>query len=339
MIPTKEQRDEIACLEQRSHDWFRARLGCVTGSCASYITRMSEAEKVLVKAIKAGPQETEGKRDFNTRINPLKKTDMDAYNKALAEGPKRETKEEFEARIAKLQEAANASPFSEGTLSYLYELASERNLRDVFVKDEELFNQYLMRVAISSSAIRWGEETEAMARLQYSRTTGNEVVEVGFVRHLSIDWYGDSPDGLVVDKESGLPIGAIEIKCPKGLSWIEYYHKFRKNEKLYNSYVTEYMKEHPEIDSDAFREDFLPLEKRLSFMNAETLKSLKVEYYWQCQSHCECHNVDWCDFIVYDQMQKGEIIIVRIYRNQADIDRLLSRIKIANDYIENEILG
>ena len=339
MIPTKEQRDAIACLEQRSHDWFRARLGCVTGSCVSYITRMSEAEKVLVKAIKAGPQETEGKRDFNARINPLKKTDMNAYKKALAAGPKRETKEEFEARIAKLQEAADASPFSEGTLSYLYELASERNLRDVFVKDEELFNQYLMRVSISSSAIRWGEETEAMARLQYSRTTGNEVVEVGFVRHLSVDWYGDSPDGLVVDKESGLPIGAIEIKCPKGLSWIEYYHKFRKNERLYNSYVTEYMEDHPEIDSDAFREDFLPLGKRLSFMNAETLKSLKIEYYWQCQSHCECHDVDWCDFIVYDQMQKGEIVIARIYRNQDDIDRLLNRIEMANEYIENEILA
>lgn len=339
MIPTKEQRDEIACLEQRSHDWFRARLGCVTGSCASIVTKPSEAEKALIKAINIGPLETEGKRDFNTRINPLKKTDMDAYNKALAAGPKRETKEEFESRIAKLQEAANASPFSEGALSYMYELASERNLRDVFVKDEELFNQYLMRTSVSSNAIRWGEETEAMARLQYSRLTGNEVVEIGFYRHPTVDWYGDSPDGLVVNKESGLPVGAIEIKCPKSQTWIEYHHKFRQNEKTYNMYVEEYMSAHPEIDSDAFREDFLPLEKRLSFMNADTLKSLKMEYYWQCQSHCECHNVNWCDFIVYDQMQKGEIIIVRIYRNQADIDRLLSRIKIANDYIENEILA
>lgn len=339
MIPTKEKRDEIACLEQRSHDWFRARLGCVTGSCASIVTKPSEAEKALIKAINIGPLETESKRDFNTRINPLKKTDMDAYNKALAAGPKRETKEEFESRIAKLQEAANASPFSEGALSYMYELASERNLRDVFVKDEELFNQYLMRTSVSSNAIRWGEETEAMARLQYSRLTGNEVVEIGFYRHPTVDWYGDSPDGLVVNKESGLPIGVIEIKCPKSQTWIEYLHKFTQAKRMYNSYVKEYMEAHPEIDSDAFREDFLPLEKRLSFLNAETLKSLKMEYYWQCQSHCECHNVNWCDFIVYDQMQKGEIIIVRIYRNQADIDRLLSRIKIANDYIENEILS
>jgi hypothetical protein len=218
-------------------------------------------------------------------------------------------------------------------------LASERNLRDVFVKDEELFNQYLMRTSVSSNAIRWGEETEAMARLQYSRLTGNEVVEIGFYRHPTVDWYGDSPDGLVVDKESGLPIGSIEIKCPKSQTWIEYRHKFTQIERIYNSHVKEYMSSHPEIDSDAFREDFLPMENRLSFMNAEALKSLKMEYYWQCQSHCECHNVDWCDFIVYDQMQKGEIIIVRIYRNQVDIDRLLSRIKIANDYIENEILA
>lgn len=339
MIPTKEQRDEIACLEQRSHDWFRARLGCVTGSCVSNVTKPSEAEKALIKALCIGPLEVEGKRDFNNRINPLKKTDMDAYNKALAKGPKKETTEEFESRIAKLKEAADANPFSEGTLTYLYELASERNLRDVFVKDEELFNQYLMRTSVSSNAIRWGEETEAMARLQYSRITGNEVVEIGFYRHPTVDWYGDSPDGLVVDKVSGRPEGSIEIKCPKSQTWIEYRHKFAQVEKTYNSYVKEYMCAHPEIDSDAFREDFLPLEKRLSFMNAEALKSLKMEYYWQCQSHCECHGVNWCDFIVYDQMQKGEIIIVRIYRNQVDIDRLLSRIKIANDYIENEILA
>jgi hypothetical protein len=99
------------------------------------------------------------------------------------------------------------------------------------------------------------------------------------------------------------------------------------------------MEGHPEIDSDAFTEDLLPKEKRISFMNAETLKSIKMEYYWQCQSHCECHNVDWCDFIVYDQMQKGEMIVVRIYRNQEDIDLLLNRIEMANDYIENEILA
>jgi hypothetical protein len=38
-------------------------------------------------------------------------------------------------------------------------------------------------------------------------------------------------------------------------------------------------------------------------------------------------------------MQKGEMIVVRIYRNQEDIDLLLNRIEMANDYIENEILA
>jgi hypothetical protein len=339
MIPTKEQRDAIACLEQRSHDWFRARLGCVTGSCVSYITRPGEAEKALVKALNAGPLVIEGKRDFNARINPLKKTDMEAYEKALAEGPKKESEQEFKERIDELREQFKANPFSEGTLSYLYELAAERNLRDVFVKDEELFIQYLMRTSVSSNAIRWGEETESMARLQYSRKTGYEVAEVGFYRHPTVDWYGDSPDGLVLDSESGLPIGTIEIKCPKSETWVRYRHEFRINNDRYNTYVKEYMEGHPEIDSDAFTEDLLPKEKRISFMNAETLKSIKMEYYWQCQSHCECHNVDWCDFIVYDQMQKGEMIVVRIYRNQEDIDLLLNRIEMANDYIENEILA
>jgi hypothetical protein len=337
MIPTKEKIEEIACLEQRSHDWFRARLGCVTGSCAYSVTKQSDAEKAYRKAIEVGPATIETKTDFNKRLKLIK--DPGLYANAVAEGQLKESNEEFDLRIAQLQLKAEEAPFPDTTVGYLYQLAAERNLRDVFVQDEELFNQYLMRTTFSSNAIRWGEETENMARLQYSRKTGNEVAEVGFHRHSKVDWFGDSPDGLVVDKESGLPIGAIEIKCPKSDTWIRYRHEFRKAERLYNKFVEQYMTIHPEVDSDAFTEDMLPCEQRLDTLNAETLKRIKPEYYWQCQSHCECNEVDWCDFIFYDQMQKGEMVIIRIYRNQEDIDYLLSRIERANDFIENDILA
>lgn len=337
MIPTKEQIEEIACLEQRSLGWHRARLGCITGSNVHLVMKKSEAEKAYEKALAAGPQEVESKSEFNTRLRTFK-DNQGLYEAMKAKGPLKETKEIFESRLCRMRLEMEEMPFPDTTFKYLAELASERNLREVFVKNDNFFEQYLLRTSFSSSAIRWGEETEAMARLQYSKLTGNEVVEVGFKRHSSVDWFGDSPDGLVVD-DNGSPIGAIEIKCPKSSTWIVYRHGFRKAERLHDKYVKQYMETHPEIDSDAFTDDLLPEEYKLSTLQLETLKRIKPEYYWQCQSHCECNEVQWCDFIFYDQMQKGEIVIIRIYRNQEDIDLMLSRIERANEFIENDILA
>lgn len=337
MIPTKEQIEEIACLEQRSLDWFRARRGCITGSCVHFVMKLSDADKALAKAIATGPQYKESKSEFRTRLSSLK-SNKELYDKAQQEGPLMESKEEFELRINVLKEKVLENPFTDTTISYLYQLASERNLREVFVQNNTYYGQYLSRTSFSSSAIRWGEETEGMARLQYSNLTGNEVVQIGFYRHDTVDWYGDSPDGLVVG-EDGKPIGAIEIKCPKPETWMRYRHEFRKAEKAHNKYVQEYMDSHTEIDADAFKDEMLPIEQRLNYLNLETLKRIKPEYYWQCQSHCECNNVAWCDFIFYDQMQKGEIVIIRIDKCEQEIEQMLNRIKLANKYIEEEILS
>lgn len=339
MIPTREQIEEIACLEQRSLDWFRARLGCVTGSCVYLVVKPSEELRAFLKAQEAGPIQKESKSDFNKRIKELKKVSVEDYEIELKKGPIVESQEEYEKRLEQLLLRAKQNPFSDTTISYLDKLASQRNLRDVFVKDDGLFEQYILRTSFSSSAIRWGEETEEMARIQYSRKTGNEVAEIGFYRHSAVDWYGDSPDGLVVDNKTGAPVGSIEIKCPKSETWIRYRCEFRKAQRLHNEYVKAYMEAHPEIDSDAFVDDMLPEEQRLDTINLNTLKRIKPDYYWQCQSHCACNNVDWCDFIFYDQMQKGEMVIIRIHRNQEDIDFMLSRIEMANDYIENVILN
>ena len=60
----------------------------------------------------------------------------------------------------------------------------------------------------SNAAMQWGIETEPQARAAYEILTGNEVTEVGFVVHPTIDQAGASPDGLVGDD------GMVEIKCP-----------------------------------------------------------------------------------------------------------------------------
>lgn len=338
MIPTKEQIEEIACLEQRTPDWFRARLGCVTGSCAHLVVKPNEAERAYKKALLAGPIEIETKSAFNSRLKEIKKTNPEKYQEEYDKGLLKESEEQFKSRLKTLWDKAQQSGFNDSTMSYLYQIASERNLRDVFVNNDIYFEEYQKRVSVSSHAMRWGAETEEMARLQYSRTTGYEVVEVGFHRHETVDWFGDSPDGLVVDEE-GKPIGAIEIKCPKPDMWIRYRHAFNQAQRKYNEYVKAFMESHPEIDADAFTDEMLPIEQRLCTINSETLKNVRIDYYWQCQSHCECNKVPWCDFVFYDQMQKGEIMIVRINRNDEDIDFLLNRIELVNNYIDNDILA
>jgi len=59
----------------------------------------------------------------------------------------------------------------------------------------------------SSAATDWGNQYESVAVGAYMESTGNEVLECGFVRHKTIET-GASPDGLI-----GLD-GGIEIKCP-----------------------------------------------------------------------------------------------------------------------------
>lgn len=60
-----------------------------------------------------------------------------------------------------------------------------------------------------SDAMIYGTETEPQARAFYEMETGNDVIEVGFCRHATLEGAGASPDGLI----GGL--GLVEIKCPQ----------------------------------------------------------------------------------------------------------------------------
>ena len=67
-----------------------------------------------------------------------------------------------------------------------------------------------------SEAMRRGTEQEPFARQSYEFFTGNDVVEVGFIEHPTIEMSGASPDGLVGDD------GMIEIKCPNTATHIDW---------------------------------------------------------------------------------------------------------------------
>jgi putative phage-type endonuclease len=66
-----------------------------------------------------------------------------------------------------------------------------------------------------SPAMDHGIQTEPEARSAYEFMTGNTVVQVGPIRHPTIDDTHASPDGLVGDE------GILEIKCPNSATHIE----------------------------------------------------------------------------------------------------------------------
>ncbi len=73
----------------------------------------------------------------------------------------------------------------------------------------------LMAESFSSGPMKWGIETEPQARAAYTFYRDQDVVEMGFANHPTIQWAGASPDGLVGDN------GLVEIKCPNTATHIE----------------------------------------------------------------------------------------------------------------------
>jgi putative phage-type endonuclease len=70
--------------------------------------------------------------------------------------------------------------------------------------------------SFSNEAMRWGTETEPLARLAYSLSIGLDVEEVGFIDHPTVLRSGASPDGLVGER------GMVEIKCPNTATHCEW---------------------------------------------------------------------------------------------------------------------
>ena len=92
--------------------------------------------------------------------------------------------------------------------------------------------------------------------------------------------------------------GAIEIKCPA------------------NKTHTEYL---------------------ASVHDAESLKAIKPEYYWQCMAHMAASGAEWCDWMSYCPFNKKPLHIVRIERDSSAIATMLDRLEQA-ETIAQEII-
>ena len=117
----------------------------------------------------------------------------------------------FSARLSKVTASRINDVMS--TLKSGGESASRKNYRAQLVV-ERLTGQ--KAESYTNEAMRRGTDQEPFARQAYEFFTGNDVKEVGFIDHPSIEMSGASPDGLIGSD------GMLEIKCPNTATHIDW---------------------------------------------------------------------------------------------------------------------
>lgn len=119
--------------------------------------------------------------------------------------------------------------FGQTALSYIYSVASERDLIKAYMEDDYLWEVYQSQVAFSNKYTDWGHEQEPLAAEEYEKVTGRQCEETGRVLHPSIPNYAASPDRFSYD---GVEKMVVEIKSPTPKTYMKYRNEIKDNETL-----------------------------------------------------------------------------------------------------------
>lgn len=138
---------------------------------------------------------------------------------------------------------------------YGKEAASRRNYRARIILERitgHTPSRFLFR---ETEEIKWGKETEALARLEYELRTGNTIAEIGGVRHAFLPVWS-STDG-VDDPEAIRRV--LEIKCFNSANHLEMLHTGKVSSDYYAEVMGELWLTEAEVcDFVSFDPDFPP---------------------------------------------------------------------------------
>ncbi len=189
--------------------------------------------------------------------------------------------------------------FGKTALSYIYEVAAERDILPIYLSDDELFDVYTKQTTVSSKAIEWGHDTEPIAAERYALRTGFDVAEVGIFYHPDVPHFSASPDRIATDPKSGTQ-RVVEIKCPSTRRFMEY---------------------------------------RSTIHEAASLEAVCPEYYWQIQAELACTGLGEAHFVAFCPFLQHNLHIVPISADEAAIKYMVERVEEANKYIDDNILN
>lgn len=120
--------------------------------------------------------------------------------------------------------------FGRTAMSYIYEIAGQRNIIPSYLTDDYLFSIYDEQVSIETKAMRFGKDNEGFAVEEYEKQTGNITETIGSVRHPYIKYFSSSPDRIATTPKAICKV--VEVKCPSIKNFIEYMSEVEDNETL-----------------------------------------------------------------------------------------------------------
>ena len=190
--------------------------------------------------------------------------------------------------------------FSQVGKSYLYQIAGERLFNPDFLNDDDIFQDYIDQVSVSTKAMQWGADQEDDAKALYMQTNfpEGEIAELSSCKHDTIPYFAASPDGAIYGRNRE-DLKIIEVKCPNINTYMKY---------------------------------------RTLIHDAASLKETEPKYYWQMMAEMSCTGAKGGIFIVYCPWLSKPIHWAEIDRVEDDIKLMEDRVILANDFI-NEIIN
>lgn len=188
--------------------------------------------------------------------------------------------------------------WSDTAKSYLFQIAGERLFNNDFLYDDDVFQDYIDQVSVTTKAMQWGTDNEDAAKNLYMDMNfpEGELIELSSCKHDTIPHFAASPDGAIRDTDGNIRI--IEVKCPN----INAYMKYRS-----------------------------------LIHDAESLKEVEPKYYWQMMAEMSCTGAKSGIFITYNPWLSKPIHWADIERNEEDIKLMEERVINANQFIEEII--
>ena len=188
--------------------------------------------------------------------------------------------------------------WSDTAKSYLFQIAGERLFNNDFLYDDDVFQDYIDQVSVTTKAMQWGTDNEDAAKNLYMDMNfpEGELIELSSCKHDTIPHFAASPDGAIRDTDGNIRI--IEVKCPN----INTYMKYRS-----------------------------------LIHDAESLKEVEPKYYWQMMAEMSCTGAKSGIFITYNPWLSKPIHWADIERNEEDIKLMEERVINANQFIEEII--
>ena len=113
--------------------------------------------------------------------------------------------------------------FSETAKAYLFQVAGERMFNPAFLNDDDIFQDYIDQVSVSTKAMQWGSDQEDAAKSLFMQMNFPEceITELSSCKHDTIPYFAASPDGAIYGRD-GEDIKIVEVKCPNINTYMKY---------------------------------------------------------------------------------------------------------------------